>query len=180
MAFVKVESFLGKKVCNNQVITTEIGYFEVDTEFKVVHEDKSDITNISRVLEDKDSGIQIVLDNKSFMEIMVSQGEKNTCENVFKNETSRAIYSKGENINNEETNEKIEHDKLQEELFAKLSEDCDKVIDYVKNMTVRDISTGKIPITLEKTAEEIVDNLTRLFIHGCDMTPLHKDKNNRK
>lgn len=34
--------FLGKKVCNNQVITTEIGYFEVDTEFKVVHEDKSD------------------------------------------------------------------------------------------------------------------------------------------
>ena len=31
-----------------------------------------------------------------------------------------------------------------------------------------------------ETAEEIVDNLTRLFIHGCDMTPLHKDKNNRK
>ena len=56
----------------------------------------------------------------------------------------------------------------------------EQVIDYVKNMTVRDISTGKIPITLEKTAEEIVDNLTRLFIHGCDMTPLHKDKNNRK
>ena len=76
MAFIRTNDFLGKKVYNNQIITTELGYFEVGTEFKVVHEDKSDITNISRVIVDEESGIQMVLNNECFMEVMKLQHEK--------------------------------------------------------------------------------------------------------
>ena len=174
MAFVKVESFLGKKVCNNQVITTEIGYFEVGTEFKVVHEDKSDITNISRVIVDEESGIQMVLNNECFMKVMKLQHEKDNTQEDQKVENNNEVKF------NQGYDKKADKDKTQEEIFEKLSEDCGKVIDYVKNMTVRDISRGEVPITLEKTADEILENLARLFSHECDMISLHKNKGMRK
>ena len=174
MAFIRTNDFLGKKVYNNQIITTELGYFEVGTEFKVVHEDKSDITDISRVVVDEESGIQMVLNNECFMKVMKLQHEKDNTQEDQKVENDNEVKF------NQGYDKKADKDKTQEEILEKLSEDCGKVIDYVKNMTVRDISRGEVPVYLEKTADEILENLTRLFSHECDMISLHKSRNDRK
>ena len=174
MAFIRTNDFLGKNVYNNQIITTELGYFEVGTEFKVVHEDKSDITNISRVIVDEESGIQMVLNNECFMKVMKLQHEKDNTQEDQKVENNNEVKF------NQEYNKRVDKDKTQEEIFEKLSEDCGKVIDYVKNMTVRNISRGEVPITLEKTADEILENLTNIFFNEFDVTPLHKSRNDRK
>ncbi len=115
----------------------------------------------------------MVLNNECFMKVMKLQHEKDNTQEDQKVENNNEVKF------NQGYDKKADKDKTQEEIFEKLSEDCGKVIDYVKNMTVRDISRGEVPITLEKTADEILENLTRLFSHERDMMALHKNKDRK-